>query len=181
MPPLLDKHHASHEQAPSPKSNASVKSCDGDDDAASESAPPDDAASPRSLSRRLSGLLSGGKKTDNSNESRAPARTLVLRGHTDWVTCLAKLDGGRLASGSYDKSIIIWNLADGKQLARLEGHPGRVGCLAELEGGRLASGSYDESDSVVVTTRTASTTRSTQSRRSWIIGRSGRNRICGRS
>lgn len=81
-------------QAPSPKSNASVKSCDGDDDTDSESAPPDRAASQRSLPRRLSGLLSGGKKdkSEDANERRAPARTLVLQGHTKRVICLAALE-----------------------------------------------------------------------------------------
>ena len=94
----------------SPKSNASAKSRD-DDGAASESssserAPPDRKASRGLFSRRLSGLLSGGGKPDNTKESRAIARTLTLRGHTDVVECLAALDGGRLASGSKDKSII---------------------------------------------------------------------------
>ena len=70
-------------------------------------------------------------------------RSLVLQGHTAAVSCLVKLDGGRLASGSTDKSIIIWSVADGKQLAKLEGHTGSVWCLAALDGGRLASGSGD--------------------------------------
>ena len=47
------------------------------------------------------------------------------------VNCLAALADGRLASGSSDHSIIIWNLADGKQLATLDGHEG--GHLAALE------------------------------------------------
>jgi len=44
-----------------------------------------------------------------------------------------------------DNSIIIWNLADGTQLAKLEGHTSTVECLAALDGDRLASGSGDNS------------------------------------
>jgi len=74
-------------------------------------------------------------------------RSLVLEVHTDSVNCLAALDGDRLASGSWvnSSSIIIWNLADGTQLAKLEGHTDSVNCLAALDGDRLASGSDDES------------------------------------
>ena len=42
-------------------------------------------------------------------------RSLVLKGHEGHVYALAALDGGRLASGSYDRSVIIWHLADGAQ------------------------------------------------------------------
>ena len=80
-------------------------------------------------------------------EEAAPTRarqSLKLHGHTQNVNCLAALADGRLASGSSDHSIIIWNLADGKQLATLDGHEGGVRCLAALEGGRLASGSSDK-------------------------------------
>jgi len=80
-----------------------------------------------------------------AEETRATARTLVLKGHSDPVACLAALDGGRLASGSWDNSVVIWNLADGTQLAKLEGHRRAVWSLAALDGGRLASGSWDNS------------------------------------
>ena len=58
----------------------------------------------RSLSRRLSSGLFGDKKK-NANESRVPVRTLLLKGHTDWVRSLVALDDIRLASGSDDKSV----------------------------------------------------------------------------
>ena len=72
-------------------------------------------------------------------------RSLVLKGHEGHVYALAALDGGRLASSSGDNFVIIWNLADGAQLAKLEGHTGSVYCLAALDGSRLASGSRDDS------------------------------------
>jgi len=74
---------------------------------------------------------------------RKGLKSLGLGGHYGYVMCLAALDGDRLASGSADNSVIIWNLADGKQLARLEGHTDTVWCLAALADDRLASGSSD--------------------------------------
>ena len=56
------------------------------------------------------------------------------------IFCVAALKGGRLASGSENGRIRLWNLADGKLLAKLEGHTAGVLCLAELAGDRLASG-----------------------------------------
>ena len=79
-----------------------------------------------------------------AEETRATARTLVLKGHSDPVACLAALDGGRLASGSWDNSVVIWS-ANGTQLAKLEGHRRAVWSLAALDRGRLASGSWDNS------------------------------------
>ena len=46
-------------------------------------------------------------------------RSLVLKGLEGHVYALAALDGGRLASSSGDNFVIIWNLADGAQLAKL--------------------------------------------------------------
>lgn len=76
-------------------------------------------------------------------EAATPIAT--LEGHSGTVQCLAALDDDRLASGSWDHSIIIWNLADGAQLAKLEGHTEGVLSLAALDGDRLASGSNDKS------------------------------------
>ena len=60
------------------------------------------------------------------------------------MTSLAALEGGRLASGSTDGMIKIWDLATGACVATLEGHEETVCSLAVLAGGRLASGSSDE-------------------------------------
>ena len=70
--------------------------------------------------------------------------------HEDSVLCLAVLEGGRLASGSADQMIKIWNLATGVCVATLEGHGGTVYSLAVLEGGRLASGSVDIFDNIKI-------------------------------
>ena len=67
-----------------------------------------------------------------------------LEGHDDGVTALAALPDGRLASGSWDKTIRLWDLKVGTETARLEGHDDRVNALAVLTDGRLASGSDDK-------------------------------------
>ena len=61
LPALLDKQHASHEQAPSPKSDGSATSRHDDSEAASplDASVPGRAASLRSLSRRLSSSRRG--------------------------------------------------------------------------------------------------------------------------
>ena len=68
----------------------------------------------------------------------------TFEGHEDGVCSLAVLEGGRLASGSADDTIKIWDLATGACMATLEGHEDDVNSLAVLEGGRLASGSEDQ-------------------------------------
>ena len=67
----------------------------------------------------------------------------TLRGHENSVLSLAVLEGGRLASGSFDGTIKLWDFATGTCVATLRGHGDIVSSLAPLEGGRLASGSSD--------------------------------------
>ena len=86
--------------------------------------------------------LSVSKQSDDSWRNR----TLLLKGHIGPVSCLAVLADGRLASSSFDTSVIIWNLADGTQDGEpLTEHTQGVLCLAQLADGRLASGGYDKS------------------------------------
>ena len=71
------------------------------------------------------------------------AETARLEGHSGGVRALCLLPDGRLASGSYDNTIRLWDVAAGAETARLEGHSGRVDALCLLPDGRLASGSWD--------------------------------------
>jgi WD40 repeat protein len=54
------------------------------------------------------------------------------------------LPDGRLAAGSVDRTIRLWDVTTGAETARLEGHSGRVRALCVLPRGRLASGSDDD-------------------------------------
>jgi tetratricopeptide (TPR) repeat protein len=54
-------------------------------------------------------------------------------------------DGQRLASGSVDQAVRIWDGATGKELSVLKGHAGGILSVAfSPDGQRLASGSYDQ-------------------------------------
>ena len=50
---------------------------------------------------------------------------------------------GRVASGSKDNTIRIWNIENGQTTNVLTGHNGQIGALTVLPDGRLASGSSD--------------------------------------
>jgi len=79
--------------------------------------------------------------TDSLRSAEALLRT--LEGHTHFVSSLAVLADGRVASGSWDQTIRLWNPASGVCEATLDGHTSAVFALAVLADGRLASGSAD--------------------------------------
>ena len=69
-------------------------------------------------------------------------------GHQDRVQCIAfSLDATRIATGSKDKSIIVWDVNTGASLVTMtptERYAGSVYCVAfSAAGKRVASGSYD--------------------------------------
>ena len=70
---------------------------------------------------------------------------LTLEGHAGPVMSVAfSPDGQRLASGSDDETVKIWDSATGKELFALKGHAARVMSVAfSPDGQRLASGSAD--------------------------------------
>jgi WD40 repeat protein len=70
----------------------------------------------------------------------------TLEGHSNWVTSVAfSPDGKQVVSGSYDKTIRLWDVATGAALQTLEGHSDGVTSFAfSLDGKQVVSGSYDK-------------------------------------
>ena len=70
----------------------------------------------------------------------------TIAAHSDWVRCLSFTpDGTKLVSGSFDKTIKLWQLATGTVIHTLKDHLKGVFALAvSADGKLLASGSWDE-------------------------------------
>jgi WD40 repeat protein len=90
-------------------------------------------------------LRTGIPKLISSRELRWDPRR-VLEGHTDMVLSVVfSSDGFRIASGSWDHSVRIWDTQTGGQLALLEGHTDTVWSVVfSPDGTRIASGSDDQ-------------------------------------
>ena len=73
-------------------------------------------------------------------------RYVTLIGHTSSVSSVMfSLNGQILASGSWDKTIRLWDVNTGRHLQTLAGHTDRVYSVVFSSDGRtLASGSYDK-------------------------------------
>ena len=70
----------------------------------------------------------------------------ILKEHTHNVLSVAfSRDRKTMASGSFDKTIILWDVATGKPMLTLKGHTGTVFSVAfSPDGKTLASGSADK-------------------------------------
>ncbi len=88
--------------------------------------------------------VGGGNPKIVPNPAVGEAR--AFKGHTDVVAAVAfSADGKRAVSGSWDKTVRLWNVADGKQLALFTGHDRTVRSVAisPKDADRLASGGGD--------------------------------------
>lgn len=64
-----------------------------------------------------------------------------LYGHDDGVLCV-HFDARHIVSGSYDKTLIVWDRASGSAVRRLVGHDGWILCVV-FDGDDIYSGSWD--------------------------------------
>lgn len=71
---------------------------------------------------------------------------LTLKGHTGEIMSVAfSADGKRLVSGSYDKSVKLWDATTGRESLTLVGHTAQVMTVAiSADGKQVASGGYDK-------------------------------------
>lgn len=68
----------------------------------------------------------------------------VLSGHTDGVMCVQFCDGSNvLMTGSYDKTVCIWNLETGELVRKLTGHTRCVRAL-QFDEAKLVTASMDQ-------------------------------------
>jgi len=88
----------------------------------------------------------------SSPEQKAAAKksvegqeTLTLKGHAIWVTNVSfSPDGRRIVSGSFDKTLKVWDAQTGQETLTLRGHKGYVYDVSfNPDGKRIVSGGYD--------------------------------------
>ncbi|MFC1716582.1 TIR domain-containing protein [Candidatus Poribacteria bacterium] len=103
---------------------------------AAETPPPAKEPKPEKTTKR--------KKKPSQPELAALERKLT--GHEGWVNSVAvSPDGKWVASGSDDKTVMIWDLETSECRATLEGHTGRAQSVAITpDGKRILSGSSDK-------------------------------------
>jgi len=80
------------------------------------------------------------------------SRPLIFKtiNYFNGINCLADLMDGRIAAGSNDSTITIWNISSGLLLATLKGHTQAVTSIVFLTDTSLASGSLNGDQSIII-------------------------------
>ncbi len=86
------------------------------------------------------------RRPSGSGDWRSGQLVAVLRGHTQPVECLAfSRDGKKLASGSFDATVRIWDFPSGAEPRVYRGHSAAIAAIAfHPDGRRLASASMGD-------------------------------------
>ncbi len=73
-------------------------------------------------------------------------QSATLKGHTDAVRCVCfSPDGKRIVSGSWDKTVKVWDAQTGQEMLTLKAHTGPVSSVAfSADGKHIVSGSADK-------------------------------------
>ncbi len=91
-----------------------------------------------------------------------------LEGHLEWVTCLASLFNGLLASASSDMTIKIWNSYSGYLVRTIRTENSWALCLLRLTNGLLASG-FNDNTIKIWNPYDGKLERTFKGHRSWIL------------
>src|SRR5262249_29004515 len=77
---------------------------------------------------------------------RASHERLILAGHDTGVRSATwSPDGARIVTGSYDKTARVWEVANGKELSRLEGHGDAVRSATwSPDGARIVTAAFED-------------------------------------
>lgn len=85
------------------------------------------------------------KQYNNNNDNvKLSPFVHLLRGHSDSIISMAKLTRYRLATGSKDKTIMIWNISTYELMNTLRGHDDMVMSIIQLDDNTLISSSLDQ-------------------------------------
>jgi WD40 repeat protein len=93
-------------------------------------------------------LILGAKEELQLFEGDSKSITTISKEHTGRINCLIQLSNGKIASGSQDNTIKIWDIEKKEAIYTLKGHTSIIWDIRELEGNKLISASDDNTSKV---------------------------------